>query len=134
MNFDELIGDRFGFWAATAVTYKGRVQLAASGKASFIRTDSAHQESGRHLVGARARFILSDKLAASVEGAHTWSRYKDSSDLNETWIHFAAVLEVKVPVLGGWLGLAYGGDTSRRADPDAKFSLNYSLYMDRLIK
>ncbi len=134
VNKDSLNYDRWGMWMATGVPIGKRIQITAAGKLSWVSADSLDQETNRRLFGIRGKYLVSENIGVSVEGARTWSYYNEMDELDEAWNHIAILLEFKVPFIGGWLGLAYGGDTSRREDPDATFSFNYSTYLDRLIK
>jgi len=57
----------------------------------------------------------------------------ESAKLNEDWGHLGLLLELNVNGLGGWIGIGYGGDTSRRSKPDSKFELHYTIYKDPFI-
>lgn len=131
---DSLGMNRWGIWVATGLPLWKIGQLTVCGKTSWISTDSSQQETDRRLLGARARFFITKSIAASIEGAKIWSIYQNRPELDESWNHFAALIELQVPVVGGWLGIVYGGDTSRREKPDAKLSFNYAVSMNRLIK
>jgi hypothetical protein len=134
LKTDSLKYDRFGLWTAFGLPITKIAQLTISGKTSWISTKLSSEESNRSVAGARARFFLADWLATSGEFSKVWSRYHANGELNESWNHLAVVVEFKIPVLGGWLSLAYGGDSPRRENKDSKFLFNYAIYTDRLLK
>lgn len=131
---DSLMRDRIGGWVAAALPISKKGQLVLSGKSSWIVTNKKEQETSRYVTGARIRFYLTEWLSASIEGARIWSRYEEQVALNEEWTHFAGLVELKMPIIGGWLGVAYGGDTPRRENMNSKFGLTYAVYADRIIK
>jgi len=132
---DSLNGDRVALWAAYAAPLMSRnVQLTLSGKASAAKSDSAASETQRYISGAIIRGFGSSWLSIALEGASVWARYAGHNELNESWWHLAAFAEVRIPILDSWLGLAYGGDTSRREKPDARLSVYFAHYKDRILE
>lgn len=129
---DSIDQNRFGVWAAYSDKLGKRTQFILSVKNAWIVTNSDESENSRSSVGGRLRFF-SKYAAFSVEYAKIFSGYKEES-LNENWDHFAALVEIPVPKLKGVIGLAYGGDSSRREDSDAKFEFKYSIYADQILK
>lgn len=130
---DKVSSDRAGAWVALAAPVWSIAELTVSGKGLWARTDSSTQETQRYLVGSRLRSFPVAGVALSVEVARAWSRY-DLSNLNESWNHFAVGGDIKLPMNAGWLSLVYGGDTRRREDPDAMFSIEYAILKDRRMK
>ncbi len=131
---DSLEGNRVGVYVA-ASTAIGRIgQAAAVGKAAWIRPDSASQETGRHIAGARLRVFPSESVSLSVEAGRTWSRHERAGSLDERWNHYAAVLEWYIPEFRGWLGIGYGGDTSHRDRKGNGIELKYAFYHDNVVK
>ncbi len=130
---DSIRQDRFGMWTAASIPLGKKGQLMVSAKNAWIMSKSEEDETSRTSAGARVRFFLTS-VALSVEYAKIWSTYKDAESLSEDWNHFAALLEIPVSRLNGVIGIAYGGDSSRRSDADAKFEFRYSFYTDKLIK
>ncbi|GAB4052793.1 hypothetical protein [Spirosoma litoris] len=138
LQTDSLSGDRLGLWVAWGIRLRHFGQLTVSGKlTNSLQATKAESETGRNVLGARARFFfpgkLADRLAASAEFAGIWANYKESS-MNESWRHFAVLVEYHLPKLKGWLGVGYGGDTAHRTNSDSKFSINYAIYTNQLIK
>lgn len=134
VNKDSLDKERIGFWVGAGFPIKRRSQLTISGKLSWSQTNSTILESARYSLGVRARFFLTKFIAASIEGAEVWAIHKkEFSNMNDAWFHFAILTEFKVPIIGGWIGIAYGGDAGRRGDFDSKFSINYAYYINRLV-
>lgn len=130
----KLLSDRAGFWAAFGLPVADFGQLSVSGKfTTWIRTDSATQETHRSLFGASLRIFPAHWFSATVEGSRTMSQYASDS-LNENWWHFAVVAEIKVPILSGWLGLGYGADTNHRSLQSKGVSFHYSYYQDAVLK
>lgn len=132
---DSLTGDRWGVWAASGLPLGEAGQLTVTGKASrMIRVANDQGETGRYVVGTRARFFVSDQFALSGEVARLWSTYGKSPNLSEAWTHFAVIVELNVPILGGWLNLAYGGDSAHRTGSNDKFSFSYAVAANRILK
>ncbi len=132
---DDLKGNRWGGWAAAAFGLGKITQINISGKATKItQVENNDSETGRYVLGSRARFFICDKFALSAEAAQLWSAYSKNTSLNESWTHFAIIAEANVPVLGGWLTLAYGGDSKHRTATDSKFSFSYAVSTDRIMK
>jgi|GEM_PF-2989158 len=139
---DSLKGDRWGGWLAASMPlgkkdkWLGKnAQLNLTGKATtIIQVTDDKSETSRYVAGTRARFFVSPNIALSVEAAQLWSNYSKATTLNETWTHFAAIAEVNIPQLGGWLTLGYGGDTAHRTAADSKFSFSYAVATNRIIK
>ncbi|MDQ1086174.1 hypothetical protein [Siphonobacter sp. SORGH_AS_1065] len=138
LTSDSIKSDKYGLWAAYGrPLFHSLGQITISGKItrSFNQVNSELEQS-RYVVGARARFfpgIANNRLAASIEFANIWSDYQ-GSHLNENWRHTAILVEYHLPVLKGWLGIAYGGDTPHRTNSGSKFSLSYAIYTNQLIK
>lgn len=132
---DSLQGDRWGGWLAASLPLCENAQLNLTTKAtSIIRTPTEQSETGRYVAGARFRIFLNENVAFSVEAAQLWSIYSKSTNLNENWRHFATILEINVPQLGGWLTLGYGGDTAHRTASESKFSFSYAVASNRIFK
>ncbi len=139
---DSLKGNRWGFWMALGggigkkdTWFRDNVQWNGTVKVTrIISTPTEKSETGRYVAGGRARFFISPKVAFSVETAQIWSEYRKATNLNETWTHFAAIAEINIPALGGWLTLGYGGDTAHRTAADSKFSFSYAVATNRIIK
>jgi hypothetical protein len=130
---DSLFKDRAGLWLAFGVPITRKGQLTVSGNTAWINAKADTAENNRSIIGARARFFITDGLALSGEYARIYARH-GLSIYSENWNHLAIVAEFKIPYLGGWGGLAYGGDSSHRTDSGAKFTFNYAFYTDRMIK
>lgn len=132
---DSLSSNRWGVWAASGLPLGDAGQLTITGKASqLIRVADEQAETGRYVVGTRARFYVSDRFALSGEAARLWSTYGNSPNLSESWTHFAVIAEINVPLLGGWLNLAYGGDSAHRTGATDKFSFSYAVAANRMLK
>lgn len=132
---DSLKGNRWGGWAAAAFGLGKITQINFTGKAtSIVQVTDDTKETNRYVAGTRARFFVCDKFAISAEVAKIWSTYGKMTTLSESWTHFAVIAEVNVPVLGGWLNLAYGGDSSHRTASDSKFSFSYAVATNRIMK
>jgi hypothetical protein len=130
---DSLQGDRWGVWVATGLPLGKKAQLNATGKAThMIRTLTEQSETSRYVTGARVRIFISKNVALSVEAAQLWSNYSSATILNENWRHFAAIAELNVPALGGWLTLAYGGDSAHRSNTEGTFSFSYAVAANRI--
>ncbi|HEU5170712.1 MAG TPA: hypothetical protein VFU46_09245, partial [Gemmatimonadales bacterium] len=110
---DSIQADRIGLWGAVAVPIVRVGQLTIAGKAAWLRSDSVIAESSRRTLGARLRLFPSERLSLSGEVARIWSDHGDASALDDRWNHLAVVVEWYVPELGGWVGVAYGGDADR---------------------
>jgi hypothetical protein len=130
---DKVSSDRAGAWVALALPVWSIAEFTVSGKGLWANADSSTKEAQRYLVGSRLRAFPLDWIALSVEGARVWSRY-DASSLNESWNHFAVGGDIKLPMNAGWLSVVYGGDTRRREDPDAMFSIEYAILKERRMK
>jgi hypothetical protein len=130
---DKVSSDRAGAWVALALPIWSIAEGTISGKGLWANADSSTQEAQRYLLGSRIRIFPVNWISFSVEGARVWSRY-DTATLNESWNHFGAGVDVKLPLQAGWLSVAYGGDTSRRDDPDAMFSVEYAVFKERRMK
>ncbi len=130
---DSLEGRQGGVWSALSLPLERFGQLTFSGKALWSRADTATDQTGSYTAGARARLFASDRFAFSAEAASIWGRY-DDGDLDDRWTHLGIAAEWYVPELKGWIGAGYGGDTGRRDKPDARFSLRYAFYRDRVLK
>jgi hypothetical protein len=134
LKTDSLFGDRVGIWTAVGIPLPSHIgQLTVSGNTAWINAPTDTSENNRNVIGARAQFFLTSWLSASGEYARIFSNYSNTQ-LDERWNHLAIVAEFKVPVLGGWCSLAYGGDSPHRTDSGTKFSFNYAIYTDRMIK
>lgn len=133
LKSDSLYKDRLGVWLAVGLPVTKLGQVTVSGNTAWINKVSDTSEVSRSVVGARARFFITDGLSFSGEYARIYS-LNAVSTYNENWNHFAVVVEFKIPLLGGWASLAYGGDSHHRTDQDAKFALTYAIYSDRIIK
>jgi hypothetical protein len=133
LKSDSLFADRVGIWTALGFKLGRYGQLTVSGNTAWVKARSDTSEHNRDVIGARARFFLTGWLSLSGEYARIYSKYKNAN-YNENWGHLAIVAEFKVPKLGGWIGLAYGGDSAHRTDSGTKFSFNYAIYTDRLLK
>lgn len=130
---DSLKGDRWGLWVATGLPLGKNAQINATGKAmQSIRTPTEQSETSRYVAGARFRIFMNKNLAFSVEAAQLWANYSKATRLNETWTHFAAIAELNVPELGGWLTLAYGGDSAHRSRTESTFSFSYAVTTNRI--
>lgn len=125
--------DKSGVWAAIGLPIGHVAQLTIAGKASWSASTADTVENARHLVGGRVRFFPNEAFGVSVEVAENWSRYEVGA-LNESWSHLAVGIELKVPLIKGWVNLAYGGDSSRRGDRDAGFTLQYAVFQERRMK
>lgn len=130
---DKVSSDRAGAWVALALPVWSIAEFTVSGKGLWAKADSSTEEAQRYLLGSRLRAFPLGWIALSFEGARVWSRYDDSG-LNESWNHFAVGGDIKLPMNAGWLSVVYGGDTSRREDPDAMFSIEYAILKDRRMK
>ena len=102
-------------------------QLSVAGKSIGSRASADSDETGRFLTGIRLRGFWSESFSLSVEAAHSWSRHSRASPRDEEWNHYAAVIEWYVPQLGGWLAVAYGGDTAHHGQQQDQVSLRYAL-------
>jgi len=132
LKTDSLFKDRIGLWTAFGLPIpKG--QLTISANTAWIKAKADTGETNRNVFGARARFFVASWLSASGEYAKIHS-LRNTVSYNESWDHLAIVVEFKIPKLGGWFGLAYGGDSAHRTDTGTKFSFNYAIYTDNLIK
>lgn len=139
---DSLKGDRWGIWVAFGggigkkeSWFRQNVQLNSTIKVTrIVSTPTEKSETGRYVVGGRARFFISSNVAFSLEAAQLWSEYRKTPGLNENWTHFAAIAEINIPALGGWLTFGYGGDTAHRTAADSKFSFSYAVATNRIIK
>ncbi len=132
-SFTKLLTDRAGFWVGLAFPVTDMAQVSVSGKiTTWIRTDSASQETGRFILGASARIFPAEWFSATLEGSNTYSY--DGIDSSQKWWHFAIVAEVRVPILSGWIGLGYGGDTPHRSLQSNGVSFHYSYYQDAVLK
>ena len=130
---DSLFKDRAGVWLAVGMPVTKIGQLTISGNSAWTHALADTGETNRSIAGARARFFITDGLALSGEYARIYSQHGVSS-YSENWNHMALVVEFKIPLLGGWASVAYGGDSHHRTDTGAKFALNYAVYTDRLLK
>lgn len=138
---DSLRGDRWGIWLSfggrigrKGTWFRDKIQLNGTLKGSrVIHLPTEEDEKKRYVTGARIRFFVNQKMALSLEGAQIWSKYK-TKNLNESWSHFAAIAEINIPAVGGWLTFAYGGDTAHRTAADSKFSFSYAVATNRIIK
>ncbi len=133
LKADSIFKDRVGVWTALGYPLGKFGQLTFSGNTAWVSHKSDTTERNRSVIGTRVRFFLGSSLSLSGEYARIFSSYANHG-YDENWGHLAIVAEVKVPKLGGWLGLAYGGDSAHRTDSGTKFSINYAIYTDRLIK
>jgi hypothetical protein len=130
---DSLQGRQGGVWSALSLPLERFGQLTFSGKVVWSRADTATDQTGSYTAGARARLFASDRFAFSAEAASVWGRY-DDAELDDRWTHLGVAAEWYVPELKGWIGAGYGGDTGRRDAPDARFSLRYAFYRDRILQ
>jgi hypothetical protein len=130
---DSLSNERAGVWTAMSLPVGPLGQLTLAGKSVWARTDTSTKERLRGVVGARLVVFANARVSASVEGARIWSRFRSDS-LNDDWNHFGGLVEWLVPELGGWIGVSYGGDGSRREKTANKLSLHYALYKDRILQ
>jgi hypothetical protein len=135
LQTDSLSSDKYGIWLAGGWNLGKWGQVIVSGKITRgFSTPKSETEVGRNTLGARARgFALADRLAVSIELANIWANYQQTSQ-NESWRHTAILVEYHLPILKGWLGVAYGGDTPHRTNLGSKFSLSYAVYTNQLIK
>jgi hypothetical protein len=136
---DSVFGDRGGAWTSVAVPVSGAIQATGTAKLTWARADTVGGETSRQVLGARVRIFPNRGIALSAEAAHVWASFRERNDLDEDWSHVAGVLEFPTSFLGGWIrngwvSLAYGGDLSRRGDPSPKFSLQYALYQNRILR
>ncbi|MBD2704044.1 hypothetical protein IC229_25590 [Spirosoma sp. BT702] len=130
---DSLKGDRWGVWIATGIPLGENAQFNVTGKATHsIRPTTEQSETSRYVAGGRFRIFMNNNLAFSVEAAQLWANYSKSTSLNETWTHFAAIAELNVPALGGWLTLAYGGDSAHRSHTESTFAFSYAVTTNRI--
>lgn len=133
LKADSLSGESLGAWAATSFGLGNWSEVTASLKYTATATDDTAKETGRFAIGGRARFFIGGGFAFSGEGAYLKSMYSNNSALDASWTHLALVAELKIPYIGGWLGLGYGGDVGDGGDSKGKFSLRYAIYRDPLI-
>ncbi|MES2651066.1 MAG: hypothetical protein V4663_04965 [Bacteroidota bacterium] len=133
LKTDSIFKDRLGVWSAFSTKLGKHTQLVFSGQTSVVSHKADTTERNRSVLGARARFFFGEGFAASTEYAQIFSNYKDTR-LNENWGHLALILEFKIPKLGGWASIAYGGDATHRTETGAKFSFSYAVYTDRILK
>lgn len=134
-KFDNLEKNRYGLWAASSIPLSLHMQLLLSGKTSWIDTESDDQESNRTVIGSKLRlFDKNYKVGFSAELAYVWSTYSSMEDSNDSWLHYAAILELPIPKLNSYLGIALGfdGESDRDTDPTVEF--RYAIYTDRLVK
>ena len=132
---DNLKADRWGLWVASGIPLGKKGQLSITGKTSkTIKPTDSQSETSRNVAGGRLRFFISESFALSTEVAGLWSNYNQDANLNEAWTHFAVITEIKVPLIGGWLNLAYGGDTTHRTSANSKFSFSYAIAANRILK
>jgi hypothetical protein len=128
-----LAKDRIGLWTAAGLGITKYFQVTIAAKSALINTKSDTLESIRHTAGVRTRFFLDKRVALSVEYARIWSGYENTS-LNESWSHLGMVLELKVPGLGSWVALGYGGESARRTNATSAFVFSYSVSADQILK
>ncbi|QMW01503.1 hypothetical protein [Spirosoma foliorum] len=132
---DQLKADRWGIWVASGIPIGKKGQLSITGKTSKVLSATSNQsETSRHVAGGRLRVFICKSFAVSGEIAGLWSNYSQDATLNEAWTHFAIISEIKVPLLGGWVNLAYGGDTAHRTSANSKFSFSYAISANRILK
>jgi hypothetical protein len=128
-----LFKDRIGLWTSAGIGLNKYAQITISAKSAWISVQSDTLESKRNVVGARTRLLMGENFAFSGEYAKVFSRYR-SPKLNENWNHVAIVLEIKLPLVGGWLTLGYGGDSARRTNLNSKFVFSYAISTDQILK
>jgi len=133
LKADNLKGQSLGAWAATSFGIGTFGEVTASLKYTSTATEIASQESDNIAIGARGRAFASGSFAISLEGARVWSIHDDMPGLDEQRTHLAALAEIRISYIGGWLGIGYGGDPGRSGDPQGKLSLHYAIYRDPLI-
>lgn len=133
LKTDSLFADRIGLWTAASKGFGGVFQITVSANTAWAKAASDTNENHRSVAGARLKCFIDENWSISGEYAKIYSNYANHA-LNENWNHLAIVLEVKDPLLKGWVGLGYGGDSSHRSDPSSKFTFNYAFYTDRIIK
>ena len=130
---DSIFKDRIGIWIAYGIPIGSKGQVTLSGSNTWISAKSDTSENKRIVLGSRARYFFSNSFALSGEYAYIKSNH-ELTNLSENWGHLAIVAEIKIPALGGWVGLGYGGDSSHRTNTGANFMFNYAIYTSRQIK
>jgi hypothetical protein len=130
---DSLLSDRGGVWLAASGPILSRGQITAVGQLSWARAATDTSESARHLAGVSIRWFLNDWMSTSTEVARNWSVFHTSA-LNDSWTHIGIQVELKLPLINGWVDIAYGGDAGRHAQRDPAFTLKYAVFQDRQLK
>jgi hypothetical protein len=127
--------DRLGAWLSAGVPLGSIGQGILAARTSTSQVVQAEDESSRTLVGGAVRLFLPGRsIALRAEASQTWGRHRDSIALNEDWRHFAMGAEFRIPAIGGWLNIAYGGDTSHGNKPPAALLFTYAVFKNREIK
>lgn len=123
-----------GFWAATAFPTPGLpAQVTLSAKLVSVDADSTGAERLRFIGGGRVQLLSTGTWTISGEAARIAARYRGDQSLDETWSHYAVVLELPSPLGDGWLGIAYGGDTEHRTQATRQIAFQYALYKNRVL-
>jgi hypothetical protein len=134
VRMDSVATDRRGVWAAVGLPATRLAQLTVGVQQAWMAGPMRGEERSRGVAGGTVRVFLLSWLALSLEGARVWARYRDSTALDEAWSHFAAGAEVRVPAIGGWVVLGYGGDSSHRETQSGRFALSYAYSRDQRLK
>jgi hypothetical protein len=131
---DSIQPGRVGLWGALAVPVLRFGQATVAGKSMWPHTETPTEETNRSILGGRLRLFPTEQLSLSGEYSRVWSDHGNASNLNQQWNHLALAAEWYVPELKGWLGVAYGGNTSRPSNNEDQLSLSYAIYHQRLLE
>lgn len=135
-KLDALYGNRMGVWVASGIPLGQNGQLLVNWKYSSVKADSVNQESSRSVLGAKVRFFSkSRKVGVSGEYTYISSGYSSSPDLNNSWPHYALLLELPMPKHDSYIGLVLGFDGQRKDGNDKpKIEFRYAVYTNRILK